>query len=68
MDWKSEFTFGKHKGESLINVLVSDKEYLAWCFWFNLDQKYEELRFIKENIKQKEMQSILSLQKNEYEK
>ena len=67
MNWKSEMSFGKHKGSTLIAVLSSDKDYLAWCFFFHMEDKYPELRWIKENIKPKEMQSILSLQKNEYE-
>lgn len=63
--WKSKFTFGKYAetetnpGATLLSVLITDKPYLSWCFKEHLDEKYNELVFIRENIKPKEWNEIL---------
>jgi hypothetical protein len=30
-DYDTIFTFGKHKGQKLIDVITSDWEYINWC-------------------------------------
>jgi len=62
MSWKTTLTFGKYEGKSLIAVLATDKEYLAWCFWFKIEEKYPELQWLKQNLKPKELSEILRLQ------
>jgi hypothetical protein len=68
VDWKTELSFGKHKGKTLISILASDKEYLAWAFWFRLEEKYPELQWLKDNISTKEMHAILSMPNNNYDR
>lgn len=63
--WKSKFTFGKYAetdnspGATLLNVIITDKPYLAWCYKEKLDEKYSELVFIRGNVKPKEWDDIL---------
>jgi hypothetical protein len=72
--WKSQFTFGKYKPKpieemtekekakppvTLLSVLVTDKKWLAWCYKGNLDEKYPELAWIRDNVEAKEWDLIL---------
>ena len=71
ISWKSSFTFGKYKKEvpkvgepektpvTLMQVLVTDKKWLAWCFKEGLEGKFPELSFIKDNVSEKEWNEIL---------
>lgn len=67
ISWKSHFSFGKYSeseaddGErrTLIWVLINDKPYLRWCFREGLDKSFDEIRFIKQNIKPAELKAIM---------
>lgn len=41
-----EFTFGKHKGETVKEVMEYDSEYCLWCCenikWFQCDKELED--------------------------
>ena len=42
-----DFTFGKHEGESVDEVIVDDPEYVEWCLneidGFDLDEEGHQL-------------------------
>ena len=54
MDWKTEVSFGKHKGKTLLNAWIEDKGYFAWAVGQGLEKKYPELQFLIENTKESE--------------
>ena len=41
-----EFNFGKHKGETVEEVMEHDTNYLVWCCenikWFNCNKELED--------------------------
>jgi hypothetical protein len=72
LSWDSHWSFGKYKfseilGEkspTLLQVLAIDKSWLRWCYAENLDDKYPELVFIRDNVKSQEWNSILNAKRN----
>jgi len=61
IEWSSKWSFGKYKetGETILQVLITDKEWLSWCFREKLDEKFAELRFIRNQVKPAEWSAIL---------
>lgn len=41
METDRKFTFGKHKGEFILEVIKKDRQYIKWCItninWFKLN-------------------------------
>jgi hypothetical protein len=50
------FNFGKHKGESFLDVLTEDANYLVWCLdeldWFTVDRSTEDAIYEEVDIQQ----------------
>lgn len=64
ISWSTKISFGKYgpkKGDNqtLLNVLIIDKPYLRYCYENNLHEKYSELKWLFENIKQHEFDRIM---------
>lgn len=59
MNWKTPMSFGQYEGYPLIAVLAAGKTWLKWAYKNNLDEKYPELKWLKENIKPIEWNRIL---------
>jgi|GEM_PF-5363709 len=49
-DWNSKISFGKHRGCSLLNLLITEKQYLTWAYDVELHLKYEELFWLFDNL------------------
>ncbi len=56
--WSSLMSFGKWENETLLNVLIKNKNYLRWCFRNELHFKYDELMFIYENVSRSEKKEL----------
>lgn len=60
MNWKTPVSFGQYKGYPLIAVLVAGKAYLRWCYENEMDKKYPELAWLRDNVNAKEWGLILN--------
>lgn len=54
----------KYKPATLLSVMVADKSWLRWCYEQGLYAKYNELEFIRENVKPREWDAILNAKGN----
>jgi len=57
--WKSKVGFGLYRDATLLELKITNPQYLKWAYENRLHEKYETIGFIFDNIKQHEFDEIM---------